>query len=237
MKVIKSISLKEWPRATVATRLLESYTGKVHVTVNTELNVSKLKQIKEDLSPQIEKNYGVRLSYTSIYIKTVALTLRECIFLNGIVEDDEVKIIDEINVSVAIQSEKLGLVTPVIKNADKKSLGEIAANLKEFIEKADKQSITLSDLKNGTFTLSNMGMLGPVSHFTPIINPPQIAILGVGAASQKPVVIQEKIVIRPVCGFSLTFDHRAVDGSAGAKFLSKLKDIIENASISIFEEK
>lgn len=236
MKVIKIISLREWPRATVARRLMESYAGKIHVTIHAEIDISKLKQLKEKIGPEIEKKHKVRLSYTGIYIKAVALALKETSLLNGIVENDEVKIIEEINIAVAIQSEKLGLVTPVIKDAGGKSLGEIAVSLREFIEKADKQSITLSDLKNGTFTISNMGMLGPVNYFTPIINPPQIAILGVGSIIEKPVVREGEIGIRSVCGFSLTFDHRAVDGSEGAKFLSKLKEFMEEDISLLCEE-
>jgi len=227
MKVVEVISLKRWPRATLVERLSKSYNEKIHITLQTEFDVGNVKEVKERLSPIIQEKYNTQLTYTTIFIKLVAYVLRKHIIFNSIVEDDEVKVIDDINISVAVQSEKLGLVTPVIRNADTRSLGEVALQLNEVVNRAREGKLTVSDLTGGTFTITNLGMLGSVDAFTPIINPPQSAILGIGRIIDKPIIIGSEIRIRPMCTFSLTFDHRVRDGYHGAEFLATLKEVLE----------
>lgn len=230
MKVIRVISLKSWPRATLVERLSKSYNEKIHITLHAEFDVSSVKELKERLSPVIQEKYNTRLTYTAIFVKLVAHVLRKHITFNSIVEGDEAKVIDDINISVAVQSEKLGLVTPVIGNADVKSLGEVALQLNELVNRAREGKLTIRDLTGGTFTISNIGMLGSVDAFTQIINPPQSAILGIGRIIDKPIVVGGEIRVRPMCTFSLTFDHRVVDGYHGAEFLATLKEVLEKPS-------
>jgi len=227
MKIIKTISLKAWPRATIAERLSKSYNERVHVTLHGEFDVSRVKDLKMKLEPEIKEKYNTRLTYTAIFTKLVSHVLRRHIIFNSVIEGDEVKVVDDINIAIAVQSEKLGLVTPVIRNVDLKTLGEVAKELEDIVTRAREGKLSLKDLTGGTFTISNLGMLGSVDGFTQIINPPQVAILGVGRIVDKPVAIGNEIKVRPMCTFSLTFDHRVIDGYHGAEFLATLKSLLE----------
>lgn len=227
MKVVKTISLKAWPRATISERLSGSYSSRVHVTLHGEFDVGALKELKEGLEGAIERKYSTRLTYTALFIKLVAHVLRRHLIFNSIIEGDEVKVIDDINISVAVQSERLGLVTPVIRNVDAKTLGEVCLQLNDVVSRAREGRVSIKDLSEGTFTVSNLGMLGSVDAFTQIINPPQVAILGIGRIIDKPVVIGGEIKVRPLCTFSITFDHRVIDGYHGAEFLATLREFLE----------
>lgn len=236
MKVIKTLSLKSWPRATIAERLSKSYREWVHVTLHGEYDVGYLKELKERLEPVIMEKYNTRLTYTSLLVKIVSHVINNHQIFNSIIDGDEVKVIEDVNICVAVQSGKLGLVTPVIKNANLKKLGEIALQLNELVSKAREGRLSIKDLMEGTFTISNVGVLGSVDAFTQIINPPQVAILGVGRIVDKPVVINNEVRIRPTCTFSLTFDHRVIDGYHGAEFLATLKELLEKPETVIKEE-
>ena len=226
--VVQTISLKKYPRATIATRLHESYSSKVHLTLSVKLDMSRVKEAKEGLEKEIEEKYGANLSYTGILIKLVGKALRQHLSLNSIMEEDEAKVIGNINISVAVQSEKLGLVVPVIRDVDKKPLGIISRELDEIAEKARKGTLTFDEVVGGTFTVTNLGMLDSVDSFTPIINPPQSAILGVGRIIDETVVVNGKVEVRPMCTFSLTVDHRLIDGYPASQFLATLKKIISD---------
>ena len=226
--VVQTISLKKYPRATIAKRLHQSYSTKVHLTLSVKLDMSRVKEAKEKLKEEVEEKYGANLSYTGILIKLVSEALRQHMNLNSIIEGDEAKVIGNINISVAVQSEKLGLIVPVMRDVDKKPLGTICKELDGMAEKARKGTLTFDDVVGGTFTISNLGMLNSVDSFTPIINPPQSAILGVGRIIDETVVVNGKVEVRPVCTFSLTVDHRLVDGYPASQFLATLKKLIGN---------
>ena len=198
--------------------------------------MSRVKEAKEKLKNEIEEKYGVTLSYTGILIKLVSEALRQHMSLNSIIEEDEVKIIENINISVAVQSEKLGLIVPVIRDADKKSLGVVSKELDDIAEKARKGTLTFDEVVGGTFTISNLGMLDSVDSFTPIINPPQSAILGVGRIIDEPVVVNGKVEVTPMCTFSLTVDHRLIDGYPASQFLATLKENIGDPIPHLKEE-
>ena len=226
--IVKTISLRKYPRATIATRLYESYSSKVHVTHSVKLDMFCVKEAKERLKKEIEEKYGANLSYTGILLKLVSKALRQHMDLNSIIEGDEAKVIENINISVAVHSEKLGLIVPVIRDVDKKPLGIISKELDEIAEKARKGTLTFDEVVGGTFTITNLGMLDSVDSFTPIINPPQSAILGVGRIINEAVVINGEVEVRPVCTFSLTVDHRLIDGYPASQFLATLKKFISN---------
>jgi len=226
--VVQTISLKKYPRATIATRLHQSYSSKVHLTLSVKLDMSRVKEAKEKLKNGIKEKYGADLSYTGILLKLVSKALRQHLNLNSIVEEDEAKVIGNINISVAVQSEKLGLVVPVMKDVDKKPLGIVSKELDEIAEKTRKGTLTFDEVVGGTFTISNLGMLDSVDSFTPIINPPQSAILGVGRIIDEAVVINGKVEVRPMCTFSLTVDHRLIDGYPASQFLATLKKIVSD---------
>lgn len=190
--------------------------------------MSKVKEAREKLREEIREKYGANLSYTGILIKLVSKALRQHMHLNSIVEGDEARVIENINISVAVQSEKLGLVVPVMRDVDKKPQGIISRELDEMAEKARKGTLTIDDVVGGTFTISNLGMLDSVDGFTPIINPPQSAILGVGRIVDETAVIDGKVEVRPMCTFSLTVDHRLIDGYPASQFLATLRKNISN---------
>jgi len=226
--VVQTISLKKYPRVTIATRLYQSYSSKVHVTHSVKLDVSRVKEAKENLKKEIEEEYAADLSYTGILLKLVAKALRQHINLNSIIEEDEAKVIGNINISVAVHSEKFGLIAPVVRDVDKKPLGIISKELDEIAEKARKGTLTFDEVVGGTFTITNLGMLDSVDSFTPIINPPQSAILGVGRIIDEAVVINGKVEVRPTCTFSLAVDHRLIDGYPASQFLATLKKFISD---------
>jgi pyruvate dehydrogenase E2 component (dihydrolipoamide acetyltransferase) len=187
-----------------------------HSTIVMEVDVSQASDLHE----------GPHASYTSILVKAVAKALAEHSEINSTLDGNEIKIFDEINIGVAIATNS-GLVVPVIHNADKKSLQEIEVAIDRITEKAKQGKLARDDVSGGTFTITNLGMYG-VDFFMPIINPPEAAILGVGRAIKRPVIIEDKVEIRPLMALSLTYDHRIVDGAPASQFLSKVKEYIEN---------
>ena len=180
-----------------------------------------------DLTNAIKLRETLQLSYTDILVKTVAKALREHSIVNATLENDQIKIYEDINVGVAVDTSK-GLVVPVVRDADKKSLSEIALAINEFVEKAREGKLTREDMLGGTFTITNLGMYG-VDLFIPIINPPETAILAVGKVTEKPVIVKGQVTIKPVMQLSLSFDHRTVDGAPAARFLQRVKQILESS--------
>jgi len=204
-------------RKTAAERVSLSAKTAPHSTITMGVDVTNAKKLREKL----------QVSYTDILVKAVAEALTEHFIMNSTLKKDQIKIFEDVNVGVAVAT-TAGLIVPVIHNADKKSLKEISSALKELVEKAREGKLTREELTGGTFTITNLGMFG-VDTFTPIINPPETAILGVGRVVEKPVVIGKKVVVKPVMHLSLSFDHRVVDGVPAAQFLQKVKEIIESS--------
>ena len=179
-----------------------------------------------DMSNAVKLREKVHVSYTDMLVRAVAKALAEYPIINSTLENEKIKIFADINVGVAVATDR-GLIVPVIYNADRKTLEEIASVLKKLVEKAKQGRLTKEELTGGTFTITNLGMYG-VDVFTPIVNPPETAILGVGRVAEKPIAMEEQIVVRPVMLLSLTFDHRVVDGAPAAEFLQKVKQNLES---------
>ncbi|MCS7124952.1 MAG: 2-oxo acid dehydrogenase subunit E2 [Candidatus Bathyarchaeota archaeon] len=206
-------------RKTTADRVSTSFKTAPHSTVVMSVDFSEAAKLHEEL----------QVSYTAIIVAAVARALAENPMLNSTIEGDEIKVFEDINVGVAVATDR-GLVVPVIHNADKKSLREIDAALKDLTEKAREGKLKREEISGGTFTVSNLGMFD-VEFFTPIINPPEAAILGVGKISPKPMVSADgKILFKPSVMLSLSYDHRIVDGAPAAKFLQKVKHYLESLS-------
>jgi len=178
------------------------------------------------MSKAAEIRGKVGVSYTDMLVKAVAKALTEHPIINSTLENEQIKIFANINIGVAVATET-GLIVPVIQEANGKSLTEISSTLKELIEKAKQNRLSKEELTGGTFTITNLGMYG-VDVFTPIINPPETAILGVGRVAEKPIAVGGQMVIRPMMQLSLTFDHRVVDGAPAAEFLQKVKQKLES---------
>jgi pyruvate dehydrogenase E2 component (dihydrolipoamide acetyltransferase) len=218
-------------RRTIAERLSHSHLTAVHVTETMEADVTETLKLLRKVSTEFEKIHGVKVSLTDIIVKAVTTALKEYPSLNSTLDGDQIKIFEDIHMGVAISTPE-GLIVGVIFNADKKPLPQVAKDLKKLVEKARQGTISLDETRGSTFTISNLGMFG-VETFTPIINPPETAILGVGKVAEKPVVVNQQIIIRSMMPLSLSFDHRVVDGAVAAQFLSRVKQILEQTEFEV----
>ena len=212
-------------RKTIAERLTHSYREAPHVVVTVEVDMTETKRLRQKLITEIEGEAKFSPSYTDIVVKAAAAAIKKNPIINSTLESDQIKILKDINIGVAVALED-GLIVPVIRNADQLSLRKIASCMRELTERARQRRLSLDEVSGGTFTISNLGMFG-VDTFSPIINPPQSAILGVGAIKEKPLVVNGQISIRPVMTLSLVFDHRVFNGVQAATFLKTIKEILE----------
>jgi pyruvate dehydrogenase E2 component (dihydrolipoamide acetyltransferase) len=205
-------------RKTTAERLSHSFQTAPHSTVSMDVDMAEARRLHEE----------TQASYTDILVKAVAEVLKEHSIINSTLDGEQIKVYEDINVGVAVATEK-GLIVPVVHNADRLSLKEISSVVKSLVEKAREGKLTKEDLTGGTFTVTNLGMYG-VDFFIPIINPPETAILGVGRVAEKPVVVDKTVVVKPVMNLSLAYDHRVVDGAPAAQFLKRVKQLLETPS-------
>jgi len=212
-------------RKRIGDRLSKSYREAIHVSMTMDVDVTEMVGLRRSLLPKFEERWGVSPTYTDIIVKAVAMALKEHPILNSTLEGDKIKVYEDINIGVAVSLEE-GLIVPVIRNVDKKSLAEVSLELRELAEKARRHSLSPRDYTGGTFTVTNLGMFG-VHTFQPIINPPETAILGVGAIEERPTIYKGEIAARSMVTLTLVFDHRVLDGAQAAKFLKTLKGILE----------
>lgn len=212
-------------RKIIAERMTMSVQTNASVTLHTEVDATTLVELRELFNEELEKR-EMSLTYTDLLIKIVAIALREHRLLNATLTDEGIHMLADINIGVAVALED-GLVVPVVRNADQIGLAAISEQVKTLAEKARNNQLTPGELQGGTFTLTNLGNFG-VDTFTPIINPPECAILGVGRIVKKPVVHNDEIAIRSMLALSLTFDHRVVDGAPAAQFLQTVSQYIQN---------
>ena len=213
-------------RKAIAKNMLNSHMTSPTVTANLSVDMSAMKAYREQL-----KAKEIKVSYTDLLVKFVAKALTEYPLLNCSVEDNKIRYKHYVNMGVAVALDN-GLVVPNVTDADKKSLTEISAEIKELAKLAREGGLPMEKLRGGTFTITNLGMYG-VESFTPIINQPEVAILGVTTMEDRAVVRGGEIVIRPMMTLSLTFDHRVVDGSVAAEFLQRVKTLLENPALML----
>src|SRR5215510_6235846 len=212
-------------RGRVAERMFQSWNTIPRVTEVMQVDMSATVAFREAMLGQWEQQYGLRISLNDMITKAVAMALRRQPRLNATLADQEVRLHDSVNVGIAVNLDE-GLIVPVIFNADQKDLGQIAREGRDLAEKARAGRLQLDEINDGTFTITNLGTTG-IELFTPIINPPQVAILGVGMVQRRPVVVGDALAIRPAVYLSLVFDHRAVDGVPAANFLQEVKRLLE----------
>jgi pyruvate dehydrogenase E2 component (dihydrolipoamide acetyltransferase) len=212
-------------RKRIADNVAKSAFTAPHVTLTIEVDMTAAADFRAQLLPEVEKAYGVRLSYTDIIVKAVARALGEHPMLNSALVGDEIRIYTARNIGVAVALEE-GLVVPVVKNAESKSLGAIAAEMKPLVERTRSGKFSPDDVAGGTFTITNLGAFG-IDVFDPILVPPQAAILGVCRIVDRPTVINKEVVVRSMMNLCLSFDHRIVDGAPAARFLQRLKELLE----------
>src|SRR5215468_6424056 len=212
-------------RGRVAERMFQSWNTIPRVTEVMQVDMSATVAFREAMLGQWEQQYGLRISLNDMITKAVAMALRRHPRLNATLENHEVRLHDSINMGLAVNLDE-GLIVPVIFHADQKDLGQIAHTSRDLAEKARAGRLQLDEISDGTFTITNLGTTG-IELFTPIINPPQVAILGVGMVQRRPIVVGDALAIRPAVYLSLVFDHRAVDGVPAANFLQEVKHLLE----------
>ena len=213
-------------RRAIARNMHNSHMTSPTVSFNLGCDVSELAKFRQRLKAE-----DIKVSYTDILVKLTALALREFPLLNCSVDGDNIIYKNYVNIGVAVALDN-GLVVPNVPDADMKSLREISAEVKELANLARTGGLPMDRLKGGTFTITNLGMYG-IESFTPIINQPEVAILGVNTIEDKVVVVDGEICVRPILNLSLTADHRVVDGSVAAQFLQRLKKLIECPALAL----
>ena len=211
-------------RKAIAKNMQNSHMTSPTVTFNLGIDMTEMKRYREQL-----KAKEIKVSYTDLLVKFVAKALTEFPMLNCSVQDNKIVYKHYVNMGVAVALDN-GLVVPNITDADKKSLTEISAEVKEMAKLAREGKLPPEKLSGGTFTITNLGMYG-IESFSPIINQPEVAILGVNTMEDKVVVRNGEICIRPIMNLSLTADHRVVDGSVAAQFLQRVKSLMENPAL------
>jgi pyruvate dehydrogenase E2 component (dihydrolipoamide acetyltransferase) len=209
-------------RKVVAERLTGSLRTMAQVTISREVDASGLVARRAALAAGFEAAAGVRLTYTDLLVETVARLLGDHPLLNATLTGQGIVVPPAVHMGVAVALED-GLIVPVVRDAGGRPLGELARDRADLAARAQAGTLTLDELEGGTFTISNLGSFG-ADAFTPIVNPPQCAILGVGRIVDKPVAVAGQVQVRPMMWLSLTFDHRIVDGAPAARFLQELGD-------------
>jgi pyruvate dehydrogenase E2 component (dihydrolipoamide acetyltransferase) len=207
-------------RQMIAERMTQSLQTTAQVTIHTEVDATELVRLREQLKAEFD------LTYTDLLIKAVAKALQVHPSLNATLVGDEIHVLGEIHIGMAVALED-GLLVPVVRDADQRSLQEIAQETRRLAEGARKGTLTVDEVTGSTFTITNLGGYG-ADGFTPIINPPEAAILGVGRIADKPAVHDGQIVRRSIMVLSLTIDHRIVDGAPGAEFLRTVRQFLES---------
>ncbi|MCE7989691.1 MAG: 2-oxo acid dehydrogenase subunit E2 [Caldilinea sp. CFX5] len=211
-------------RRLIAQRMVESAQTTASVTLTTEVDATGLVKLREELKAAFApRGYAVP-SYNDLFAKLTAVALQEHPLLNARWQGDEIVLNKAVHIGIAVDTPE-GLLVPVVRNVHSQSLREITAQSKALIEKALARKLSAAELQDGTFTITNLGVYN-IDAFTPIINPPQCAILGIGRIVKKPAVVGEKIKARDMVALSLTFDHRIVDGAPAARFLDLVRQLI-----------
>jgi pyruvate dehydrogenase E2 component (dihydrolipoamide acetyltransferase) len=210
----------------MAERMASSWTTVPHFYLIREVDASNLIEWRSRVSSTVEKKSGIKPTYTDLLVKLIGSTLREHPRVNAAWADGSIQFNKEINVGIAVAVED-GLIVPVIRNADSASISEIATQRRDLVERAQSRKVRPTDISDGTFTLSNLGMYN-VDAFSAIVNPPQAAILAVGRIAERVVPVNGQVVIRPMMVMTLSCDHRVVDGARAAQFLDDLATHVED---------
>ncbi|GIV08387.1 MAG: hypothetical protein KatS3mg019_0478 [Fimbriimonadales bacterium] len=216
-------------RKVIAEHLTKSYQTAVHVTTVIQVDVSKLVEFRERNKDSFQQQYGVRLTYTPFFVKACTDALLEFPMMNATLQDDQIIVRHYVHLGVAVAlgaKGEEGLIVPVIRDAHKKSLIDIARDLEDIAARARNKTIGVGDVQGATFTLTNPGSYGALIG-TPIINHPQTAILGTYAIVKQPIVVSDMIAIRPIMNLCLSYDHRLIDGMYAGRFLQRIKRAIE----------
>jgi len=212
-------------RKKIAEHMINTVHTAAHVGLYIEVDMFNVHRIRENSKNNFYRKEGIKLSYMPFISEALIKTLKEFPLVNASIEDDNIIVKHFINLGIAVDTEK-GLIVPVIKNAESLNLTGIARAINDLASRTRNRKLKPDEVSGGTFSISNFGVFGTKIGF-PLINQPQVAILGVGALEKRAIVVNNAIAIRPMMDVSLTFDHRLIDGALGARFLQRLKEHLE----------
>jgi 2-oxoglutarate dehydrogenase E2 component (dihydrolipoamide succinyltransferase) len=213
-------------RQKVSQRLVAVKNQTAMLTTFNEVDMSGIKEVRAQYREQFEKQHGVRLGFMSFFTKAVCEAIRTFPAVNAMIEGDEIVYHDYVDIGVAVSAKK-GLMVPVVRNAHQMTFAEIEKAILDLATKARENKLTIEEMTGGTFTITNGGVFGSLLS-TPILNPPQSAILGMHAIQDRPVAIEGEVVIRPMMYIALSYDHRIIDGMESVSFLKRVKELLED---------
>jgi 2-oxoglutarate dehydrogenase E2 component (dihydrolipoamide succinyltransferase) len=220
-------------RATIARRLVEAQRTAAMLTTFNEVDMSELMALRERRKEDFKKRYGVNLGIASFFVKASVAALKKFPLLNAEIQGDEIVRKNYYDIGMAVGAEG-GLVVPVLRDADTMSFVEIELAIREYARRAGDGTLTLEDLTGGTFTITNGGVFGSLMS-TPILNPPQVGILGLHKIQERPAAVKGQIALRPMMYVALSYDHRLIDGREAVQFVVTVKDYIEDPGHLLLE--
>ncbi len=220
-------------RRRIAEHLLESQQSTAHLTTFNEVDMSAVMALRERMKAKVEKEHGVKLTYMPFFARAVILALKDHPTVNAQIEGDSILYKHYVNLGVAVASDQ-GLVVPVLKDAERKGMIEFSRELTEIAQRSRAGKLTMDDLTGGTFTITNGGVFGSLVS-TPILNYPQVGILGLHKIQERPVAIDGKVEIRPMMYIALSYDHRLVEGQTAVLFLVRIKELMEDPAAMLID--
>ncbi len=220
-------------RLTIAQRLLEAQRTAAMLTTFNEVDMTAVMELRARRRDAFKERHGVGLGFMSFFTKAVVGALKQFPRVNAEIQGEEIVLKRYYDIGIAVGAEE-GLVVPVVRDADRKSFAEIEREVADFGRRARDNTLTLEDLRGGTFTITNGGVFGSLLS-TPILSPPQVGILGMHRIQQRPMAIDGQVVIRPMMYLALTYDHRIVDGREAVQFLVRMKELIEDPESLLLE--
>lgn len=220
-------------RARIAERLVEAQHTAAILTTFNEINMQPVMNLRQKYKESFEKTHGVRLGFMSFFTLAVVEALKRFPIVNASIDGQDILYHEYFDIGIAVSSPR-GLVVPVIRNAESLHMADVEKQIAEFGQKAKEGHLTMEEISGGTFTISNGGVFGSLMS-TPIINPPQSAILGMHKIQERPVVENGQIIIRPMMYVALSYDHRIIDGSESVKFLVTIKEMLEDPALLLLD--
>jgi 2-oxoglutarate dehydrogenase E2 component (dihydrolipoamide succinyltransferase) len=220
-------------RQTIARRLVEAQRTAAMLTTFNEVDMSAVMTLRARRKEAFQKQFGIGLGFSSFFVKASVAALRAFPPLNAEIQGDEIILKHYYDIGIAVGAEG-GLVVPVLRDADRMSFADIEMAIRDFAKRAGDGQLTLDDLAGGTFTITNGGVFGSLMS-TPILNPPQVAILGLHKIQERPIALNGQIVVKPMMYMAVSYDHRIVDGREAVQFLVKIKEFIEDPGQLLIE--
>ncbi|MBL8938618.1 MAG: dihydrolipoyllysine-residue succinyltransferase, partial [Archangium sp.] len=220
-------------RKRVAERLLQAQSTAAILTTFNEVDMSAVMGLRKQYNEKFEKKHGVKLGFMSFFVKATIEALKTFPAVNASIEGEEVVFHHFYDIGIAVSGSR-GLVVPILRDADQKSMADLEKNISDFGGRAKNDKLTLPELQGGTFSITNGGIFGSMLS-TPILNPPQTAILGMHNIVERPVVRDGQVVVRPIMYLALSYDHRLIDGREAVQFLVRIKDCIEDPERILLE--